>query len=328
MVRPRHRRWEIAEREATDERVYLDRRTFLRDAGMVGLGLGLAGCNGSDGAEAPDSAMRGADAVAEALRLHPDAYPAPRNPAYTLDRPLTDRTVAAAYTNFYEFRNDKDRIAELAAGLTLRPWTVTLDGLVEQPRTVDVDELLRRLPVEERLYRHRCVEAWAMAVPWTGMPLRSLVELARPLSSARYLRMVSFMRPAEAIGQRVDTWYDWPYHEGLSLAEATNELAFVATGIYAKPLPPQHGAPLRLVVPWKYGYKSIKSIVRFEFVAERPPTFWNEQAPNEYGFVSNVDPAVPHPRWSQATERMLGTGERRPTLPYNGYAEWVADLYA
>jgi len=324
----RRRGWEIAEREATDERVYLDRRSFLRDAGLVGLGLGLAGCAGSDGGQAPQGAMRGAEAVAETLRLHPDLYPAPRNPAYTLDRPLTDEAVAAAYTNFYEFRNDKDRIAELAAGLTLRPWTVTIDGLVERPTTVDVDELLRRLPAEERLYRHRCVEAWAMAVPWTGMPLRSLVELARPLSGARYLRMVSFMRPDEAIGQRVDTWYGWPYHEGLTLAEATNELAFLATGIYGKPLPPQHGAPLRLVVPWKYGYKSIKSIVRFEFVAERPPTFWNEQAPNEYGFVSNVDPAVPHPRWSQATERMLGTGERRPTLPYNGYAEWVAALYA
>jgi sulfoxide reductase catalytic subunit YedY len=203
---------------------------------------------------------------------------------------------------------------------------VVLDGLVERPVTLDVDDLLRRMPLQERLYRHRCVEAWAMAVPWSGFPLAALVDLARPLGSAKYLQMTTFEDPDVAPGQR-QGWYPWPYVEGLTMAEATNELAFIATGLYGKPLPRQNGAPLRLAVPWKYGFKSIKSIVRFTFTETRPQTFWETIQPAEYGFWANVNPAVPHPRWSQASERLLGSGERVPTQPFNGYAAFVAHLY-
>ncbi len=207
-----------------------------------------------------------------------------------------------------------------------RPWTVVLDGLVEEEQTVDIDALIRGQALEERLYRLRCVEAWAMAVPWTGFPLSDLVALARPLSSAKYLRMETFLDPAMAPNHR-QTWYPWPYVEGLTIEEATNELAFMVTGVYGKPLEAQFGAPLRLAVPWKYGFKSIKSIVRISFTDERPVSFWQELQDSEYGFWANVNPEVPHPRWSQATERMLGTDERRPTLKWNGYGEWVAGLY-
>ena len=183
------------------------------------------------------------------------------------------------------------------------------------------------MPVEERIYRHRCVEAWAMTVPWSGFPLRALVELARPLAAARYLKMTTFMDPETAFGQK-QPWYPWPYVEGLTLAEATHELAFMATGLYGKPLPRQNGAPLRLAVPWKYGFKSVKSIVRLELVAERPRTFWETIQASEYGFWANVNPEVPHPRWSQAKERLLGSDEEVPTRLFNGYAAEVAGLYA
>ncbi len=322
------RGWEIPERSATAESVVDDRRRFLRTAGFAGLGALVAGCVSHEGLAHERSGLRGQAAVDAALERHPDAYPAPRNPRFELDRPLTDEQVAASYNNFYEFRNDKALLAERAAKLTLRPWTVEVTGLVERPLTLDVDDILTRLAVEERLYRHRCVEAWSMAVPWTGVPMAKFVELARPLSAARFVRFVSFMRPEEALGQRQDRHYPWPYYEGLRLDEAVNELTLLTTGIYGKPLPPQHGAPIRVVTPWKYGYKSIKSVVRIEFVDSRPSTFWNDLQPQEYDFLSNVDPAVPHPRWSQATERMLGTDERVPTLPYNGYGDWVASLYA
>jgi sulfoxide reductase catalytic subunit YedY len=187
--------------------------------------------------------------------------------------------------------------------------------------------LLKKMPVEERLYRHRCVERWAMAVPWTGFPMKAFVDFARPLAKARFVRMVSFLRPHEAPGQAQATWYPWPYFEGLTLAEANNELSFLVTGMYGKDLPKQNGAPLRLAVPWKYGYKSAKAIVRFEFTDKQPGTFWNTVAPTEYDFWSNVNPKVPHPRWSQAQEEMIGTREIRPTLMYNGYGEFVAHLY-
>jgi len=327
--------FELPEALATSETVFHARRRFLRAAGCAGVGALALGCSPGEGRAAtgkvapgsPGPGLRGEGAVREALRLHPSVYPSPRNARFTLDRPLTDEQAALSYTNFYEFKNDKELVASRAAELTLRPWTVEVTGLVEKPFLIDVDTLLRKLPSEERLYRHRCVEAWAMAVPWTGTPMKAFVDRCRPRSAARFVRFVSFLRPEEAIGQREDRWYPWPYYEGLSLAEATNDLTLLATGIYGKPLPPQHGAPIRVVTPWKYGYKSIKSVVRVEFVKEQPPTFWNDLEPAEYDFLSNVNPAVPHPRWSQASERMLGTGERRPTQPYNGYGEWVAQLY-
>jgi sulfoxide reductase catalytic subunit YedY len=203
---------------------------------------------------------------------------------------------------------------------------VTIDGMVEQSMTIDIDDLLKKMPLEERLYRHRCVEAWSMAVPWSGFPLKALVDMAKPLGSAKYVRMETFNNPDVAEGQRA-VWYPWPYVEGLTDFEAGNELAFIATGIYGKPLPPQNGSPLRLAVPWKYGFKSIKGIVKFTFTEERPRGFWEELQESEYGFWANVNPEVSHPRWSQATERVLGTGERVPTLLFNGYAEFVADMY-
>jgi sulfoxide reductase catalytic subunit YedY len=332
------RGWELDERLVTPEPVYFQRRRFLRDAGLAGVGALMLACAGeNDAGERDDKqgkkpskrpGLRGQAAIDEAQRLHPGVYPAPRNETFKLDRPLTDPEVAARYNNFYEFKNDKEKLVVYAQELTLRPWTVEVTGLVEKPRTIDVDELLRKLPVEERLYRHRCVERWAMAVPWIGIPMRSFIEMARPLSSARHVRFVTFNRPDEAIGIREDTWYPWPYYEGLRMDEATNELTLLTTGIYGKPLPPQHGAPIRIVTPWKYGYKSIKSIVRVEFVKKQPPTFWNTLQPKEYGFLSNVNPEQPHPRWSQKIETMLGTNEERRTQLYNGYAEWVADLYA
>ncbi len=197
-------------------------------------------------------------------------------------------------------------IAKPAQALPVRPWTVKIDGMVEQPREVGVDDLIRAMPLEERLYRHRCVEAWSMAIPWSGFPFAALVNFARPLSSARYVRMETFFDSKVASGQR-QTYLPWPYVEGLTMAEATNELAFVAVGAYGKPMPKVHGAPLRIAIPWKYGFKSIKSIVRFTFTDQRPKSFWEALAPSEYGFWANVNPKVPHPRWSQETEELIGS---------------------
>ena len=201
-----------------------------------------------------------------------------------------------------------------------------IDGLVEKPMEVGIDDLIRKMTLEERTYRHRCVEAWGMAIAWTGFPFARLVDFAKPLGSAKFVQMETFMNPKVAPGQN-QTWYPWPYVEGLSMAEATNEIAFLATGAYGHPMAKQHGAPLRLAVPWKYGFKSIKSIVRFSFVEKRPVGMWEKLQASEYGFWANVNPKVPHPRWSQATEEIIGTGERRPTLLFNGYGDYVADIY-
>ncbi|MGP1397363.1 MAG: protein-methionine-sulfoxide reductase catalytic subunit MsrP [Inquilinaceae bacterium] len=308
------RGWEMPESAATPERVYLDRRRFMTAAagGAILAGGGVSLRPGT--ARAAD----GDDPTA-------DLYPVPRNDRYAIDRPLTDEIEATTYNNFYEFGSHK-QIWRAAQDLPIRPWTVTFDGMVEQEQTVDIDTLIRAMPLEERVYRHRCVEAWAMAVPWSGFPMAALVDYARPLGSAKYVRMETFQDPSVASGQK-QFWYPWPYIEGLTMAEATNELAFMVTGLYGKPVPRQNGAPLRLATPWKYGFKSIKSIVRFTFTDERPVSFWEDLQDSEYGFWANVNPEVPHPRWSQAQERMLGTGEMVPTQLFNGYEEFVADLY-
>jgi methionine sulfoxide reductase catalytic subunit len=310
------RGWELPERAATPESVYLQRRQLLATAALGPVLLATGGCM-PDAESAQEAADEG---------LAPELYPAQRNDGYSLDREVTAPEFATTYNNFYEFGSHK-RIWKAAQRLELQPWTLRIAGLVEQPLELDALELIRKMPLEERLYRHRCVEAWSMAVPWAGFPLRSLVELARPLGSAKYLKMVTFEDSAVAPGQR-QFWYPWPYVEALTLAEATNELAFIATGLYGKTMPKQNGAPLRLVVPWKYGFKSVKSIVLFEFTETRPVSFWEEIQAQEYGFWANVNPEVPHPRWSQATEEVLGTSERVPTQLYNGYGEFVADLYA
>ena len=305
--------WEMPEREATPESVFLDRRTLM--AGGAALGAATIGLN--------YSAMPGA--AAETADPSAGLYPAKRNEAFKLDRELTPEKINSQYNNFYEFGSTKT-IARAAEALKIRPWTVKIDGLVEKPAEFGIDDLLAAMPLEERLYRHRCVEAWSMSIPWTGFPLKALVEKAKPQAGAKYVKMETFLDPKMAPGQK-QTWYPWPYVEGLTMDEAMNDLAFVVTGAYGKPLAKSFGAPIRLAVPWKYGFKSIKSITRISFVAERPKTFWEALQASEYGFWANVNPAVSHPRWSQASEEVLGTGERKPTLLFNGYGEQVAGLY-
>jgi methionine sulfoxide reductase catalytic subunit len=320
-VRPVQRRpWEIPEHEVTPETIFHQRRRLLKAAGLFGLGLAGGFCVGCGPAE--DAARVGAQESPPGA----DLYAAQRNSRFTLDRPITAEVYAASYNNFYEFSSFKSRVYKNAARFKTHPWQIEIAGLVERPRIFDVDEIMRLIPLEERLYRFRCVEAWAMAVPWTGLSLSALIRKIQPLSAARHVRFITFMRPNQAPNQS-PSYGPWPYTEGLTMAEATHELAFLATGIYGHPLPKQHGAPLRLIVPWKYGFKSIKSIVKIEFTAEQPRTFWHTNRPKEYDFVANVRPDIPHPRWSQATEKLIDTGERRPTLPYNGYGEWVAKLY-
>ncbi len=314
MLIKRARGWDIPERMATDESVFLNRRSFMAGAGTIAA----AGILGANGLGSPAGAQETGDPTA-------DLYPAIRNGSYQIERAVTPEDINSTYNNFYEFGSFK-QISERAQALMTRPWTVTIDGEVEEEREVDIDTLIRAMGVEERLYRHRCVEAWSMTVPWSGFPLARLVEYARPLSSAKYVVMQTFEDSSVASGQR-QFWYPWPYTEGLTIAEATNDLAFMVTGVYGKPAAKQFGAPLRLAVPWKYGFKSIKSIVRVSFTAERPVTFWEELNASEYGFWANVNPGVPHPRWSQAQERVLGEDRRIPTVIYNGYGDYVADLY-
>lgn len=312
LVRTR-RGWELPERDASAESVYLSRRAF---AGVLGAGLIGAAC----GARGEDPRL------AATLPKPTPPYPLRRNPRFAIDRPLTKESMAGSYNNFYEITPRKD-VWRHVANLRVEPWTVEVAGLVAKPRTYSIDELLRTMPLEERVYRHRCVEAWALAVPWSGFPLAELLRRAEPLASARYVRFVSAVDRAQMPHVAEQPWQPWPYHEGLRIDEAMHELTLAATGIYGHALPPQHGAPLRIVVPWKYGYKSAKSIVRIELVDRQPPTFWQTLAPHEYPFESNVDPAIPHPRWSQLTERLLGTWDVRRTRKYNGYGEWVAGLY-
>ena len=252
-------------------------------------------------------------------------YPAKASPLYPGEEPVSDSWYALHYNNFYEFGSHKN-IWRKAQRLPISPWAVTVDGLVEKPFQIDFDTLIRRVSLEERVYRLRCVEAWSLVIPWTGFPLKKLIDIARPLNNARFLQMETFHNPEIAVGQ-TQFWYPWPYTEGLTLEEASHDLAFLATGLYGKPLPPQNGAPLRLVVPWKYGFKSIKSIVRFHFTQKRPLSFWESVAPSEYGFWANVNPNVPHPRWSQKKEKRIDSGEEIPTRLFNGYTQ-VASLYS
>ncbi|HTV33386.1 MAG TPA: protein-methionine-sulfoxide reductase catalytic subunit MsrP [Methylocella sp.] len=310
MLIRRRKGWEIADREATPEEIFFKRRAFLKGAAAFPLAAGLA-------------PMALADSFSDPTGLF---YPAARNDKFVLDHEVTPERVNANYNNFYEFGGSK-HIGDAAEALKTRPWTIKIDGLVENPQEIGFDELIAAMPLEERLSRHRCVEAWAMAVPWTGFPLAALLKRAGPLGSAKYMRFETFLDRTVAPGQR-QFWYPWPYTEGLTMAEAANDLAFLVTGAYGKPLAKSFGPPLRLAVPWKYGFKSIKSITQISFVAKRPKSFWEQLQASEYGFWANVNPAVPHPRWSQASEEVLGTGERRPTQIYNGYGEFVASLYS
>ncbi len=308
----RRRGWEIPESQVTPEHLVFSRRRLLAagvGAGALALAPGLAA-----------AAIPGWKSYPT-----PDLYPAKRNPTYKLDRPITDQQVNNDYNNFYEFGTSK-HIAQAAQALPVEPWTVTIDGMVEKKQEIAIDDLIRKMTLEERLYRHRCVEAWSMAIAWTGFPFAKLVKFAKPLGSAKFVKMTTFMNPNVAPGQHM-AWFPWPYVEGLTMAEATNDLAFLATGCYGHPMDKQHGAPLRLAVPWKYGFKSIKSIVRFTFTDKQPVGMWQRLQASEYGFWANVNPKVPHPRWSQATELEIGIHKRVPTLLFNGYGEYVADIY-
>ena len=310
--------WEISENQATSESDYINRRKFIKE-----LGLGSAGallfstsnaCAENKGVEKQLEPYRAQKLTAE------------NNPNFTVDRQMTDEVVAATYNNYYEFTTSKSGVWKEVKKFKTRPWEIEISGLVEKPMTLDVDDLIKQMPLEERIYRFRCVEAWAMVVPWIGFPMKALLEKVQPTADAKYIRMLTFL-DAEAAPQQRNLRYPWPYYEGLTLAEAMNDLTILTVGIYGHILPPQHGAPIRLIVPWKYGFKSIKSIVSIELTNQKPRTFWNTLAPREYGFEANVNPNVPHPRWSQANERMIGTGERLPTMIYNGYGSSVAHLY-
>ncbi len=287
--------------QMTPKSLYLTRREWLKAAGITALGVPWA------------------TEAAAALAHGPSAF--------STTEKLTPKDSITTYNNFYEFGTDKSEPAELAGTLRTRPWTVKVDGLCEAPGSLGMDDIMSGFPLEERVYRLRCVEGWSMVVPWIGFPLAALLEKFKPTAAAKYVAFETLLDPAQMPGQKTAV-LQWPYVEGLRLDEALHPLTILAVGLYREELLPQNGAPIRLVVPWKYGFKSIKSIVRISFVAEEPPTSWNRYAPREYGFYSNVNPEVDHPRWSQATERRLGEFLRRDTLPFNGYGDQVAALYA
>jgi sulfoxide reductase catalytic subunit YedY len=311
------------EDEVTPEPLYHRRREFLKDsllfaATSAGVGLGLTSLLKGGRSDPPPPAPEGAATPAFEV--------SGRSPLSTAE-PKTPYRDVTTYNNFYEFGLDKSDPARRSSAFQTRPWTVTVDGEVGRPMTVDVDQLLRWFPLEERIYRMRCVEAWSMVIPWDGFPLADLLRRVEPTSKARYVAFTTLLDPAQ-MPEQSGRVLDWPYVEGLRLDEALHPLTLLAAGLYGRVLPNQNGAPLRLVVPWKYGFKGIKSIVRIRLTADQPPTTWNLAARDEYGFYANVNPAVDHPRWSQATERRIGELGRRPTLPFNGYADQVASLYA
>ncbi len=300
----------IPSSEITPEAVYLNRRQFMTGAAVVTGGVLLAAC-------APQAA---------APTLAPTQAAAFTNQKDELGNPLTSYAAVTGYNNYYEFTEDKEGVAPMAKDFKTRPWTVEVSGLVNQPKTYDIDELIKRFPIEDRIYRLRCVEAWSMVIPWRGFALNKLLKEADPTGAAKYVHFVSLLDHKQMPGQQ-SPFFVWPYSEGLRLDEAMHDLTLMSTGLYGKDLPPQNGAPLRVVVPWKYGFKSAKAIVKIELVADQPHTLWSDASPNEYGFYSNVNPNVPHPRWSQESEQRIGESGRRPTLMFNGYADQVASLY-
>jgi methionine sulfoxide reductase catalytic subunit len=293
----RRRGWELPERLVTPEALVLSRRGALAGVGLL--------------------------AAAPALAQQPATPPV--NPKYQAGRALTSEKAATTYNNYYEFSDGKDLWRE-AQSLKQRPWTIELAGEVKQPRTIGIDDLLKQVQLEERIYRHRCVEAWAMTVPWTGFPLSQLLRIAEPLGSAKYV-VFQTLEDSKQMPGLDSPFYPWPYIEGLAIDEAANDMAFISTGMFGKPLPPQNGGPIRLTVPWKYGFKSAKALVKISFSEKQPVNFWQAIQPAEYGFWANVNPAVAHPRWSQAQERLIGTDQVVPTQIYNGYGEFVASLY-
>ncbi|WP_159999828.1 protein-methionine-sulfoxide reductase catalytic subunit MsrP [Roseomonas sp. 18066] len=299
------RGWELPDSAVTPEHLVLGRRR--------GLTLGLGGLiGGALGLPAGEARAQGAMA-------------APRNDRFVPGRDVSPEREVTSYNNFYEFGSSKS-ISAAAQRLPMKPWTIKIEGLVEKPMELDLDGLLKQVSLEERVLRHRCVEAWAMTAPWTGFPVSQLMKIAAPLGSAKYVVFETLADRATMPGLR-QSWYPWPYSDGCTIAEANNELCFMAVGLFGKPVPAQNGGPMRILFPWKYGFKSSKSISRIRFVEARPVGYWEKLQDAEYGFWANVNPEVPHPRWSQANERLLGSNERVPTKLFNGYGDFVAGLY-
>jgi methionine sulfoxide reductase catalytic subunit len=304
----------------TPEAVYFNRRALLRAGVLAGSAAGTAMLyrllKGGP-MQAPETAAIEGLAAAE---------PASADSGFFVDEPKTSLEAVTNYNNFYEFTTDKSDVARVAKGFTTEGWTITVDGLVNEPRVFTMEDLRALAPLEERVYRMRCVEAWSMVIPWAGIPLASLIAAVGPMAGAKYVAFETLLDPERMPGQKT-TVLEWPYVEGLRLDEAMHPLTLLATGLYGRELPPQDGAPVRLVVPWKYGFKGIKSIVKISLVSDQPKTTWNALASDEYGFYANVNPEVDHPRWSQATEQRISESGRRDTLPFNGYADQVASLY-
>ena len=310
--------WEIPESQVTPESDYIDRRKFIKDLGIASASALLLSSSTAC------AQKKGVEKQLEPFQAQKLAVE--NNTRFTVERPITDEVVAATYNNYYEFTSSKSTVWKRVDKFITRPWEIEISGLVEKPMTLDVDDLIKQMPIEERIYRFRCVERWAMVVPWIGFPMKALLEKVQPTAEAKYVRMLTFLDPDMAPEQH-NVRMPWPYFEGLTLAEAMNDLTLLVVGIYGHILPPQHGAPIRLIVPWKYGFKSIKSIVSIELTDQKPRTFWNTLGPREYDFEANVNPNVPHPRWSQAKEWMIGSGDIHKTVIYNGYGSSVAHLY-
>lgn len=314
----------IKSSEITPESVYHDRRKFMKGVGMAALGgLAVAACAPVTTPVAQPTAVPAATA---ADTIAPAATASTGAMTDELGNPVNTFEEITNFNNFYEFTTDKEKVAEMAADFPTRPWSVEVGGLVNKPGVFGIEDILSGFDQEERVYRLRCVEGWSMVIPWLGFQLSKLLEKVEPMSSAKYVRFETLLDPEVMPGQR-SNWFEWPYVEGLRIDEAMNPLTLIATGLYGQELLPQNGAPLRLVVPWKYGIKSIKSIVKIDLVEEQPTSLWMAAAPREYGFYANVNPEVQHPRWSQRTERRIGESKRRETLPFNGYADEVAYLY-
>jgi len=310
----------IKSSEITPEHVYLSRRDFLKSLGIVGASAAvLAACGPSPASDINPTAASSADDT-EVLSATAQAT------TDELGDPLNSFEDITNYNNYYEFTVDKQRVAPLSEGFRTSPWEVQVGGLVNNPKTFSFDDL-RKFETEERVYRLRCVEAWSMVIPWMGFPLNKLLAEVEPTSEAKYVRFETLMDTDQMPGIKKSPWYQWPYIEGLRIDEAMHDLTLMATGLYGKDLLPQNGAPFRLVVPWKYGFKSIKSIVKIDLVTEPPTSLWMAAAPNEYGFYANCNPNIDHPRWSQGSERRIGELGRRETLMFNGYEEEVAHLY-
>ena len=310
----------IKSSEITPEHLYLSRRDFLKSMGIVSASAAILAACGM----APESTP---EALAAAASDAQPTLPPSSSATDELGDPLNSFEDITNYNNYYEFTTDKERVADLANGYPTSPWEVQVGGLVNNPKTFSIDDL-RKFEIEERIYRLRCVEAWSMVIPWMGFPLSKLMAEVQPKAEAKYVRFETIYDPEGMPGFKANPWYQWPYVEGLRIDEAMHDLTILSTGLYGKDLLPQSGAPVRLVVPWKYGFKSIKSIVKIDLVTEMPTSLWMAAAPNEYGFYANVNPTVDHPRWSQASERRIGEFGRSETLMFNGYEAEVAHLYA